>query len=421
MTICSLCLPALAVPTPLPILEKSRIGLFSSRSPCSTPYYKAAGDDALPHHSSLYSLSLSAENCPLCRIILQKIEDFIQDFKQIEQNAFYKALYVDDGGHGLPAEWILRLAQRLDGADGFSVLANSKNGRFYYLIGVVGFCVEPEESTHSISNILDHDTVQLGASSPGRVRGARVHPDAGSKRTLDVAAGWIHDCMSNHDGCRPPQSPLPSRLLDLDSFDDPSKIRLWETKGTTRPDSYVTLSHCWGVDSSHQMRTTHATLLSHLDSIAVQKLPQTFQDAIKVTRHLGVRFLWIDSLCICQDDPDDWARESAAMQQIYAGAFVTISADSAPGSAHGFLRRPERKYVPITLRFNPDNTDWATATTPKATHMPAYVFESPPLKVFKSRSLLDLADQPLSSRAWAMQERLLSHRVLHFYEWTNLL
>ncbi|UPK94643.1 hypothetical protein LCI18_005578 [Fusarium solani-melongenae] len=420
MTICSLCLPALAVPTPLPILKKPRTNI-DTLNPCSTPFLKDIANNpitidryGLLHHSSLDSLSLSAGNCPLCRIILQKIQKLIHDFEQLKHNALYRSVYSHHYRHGLPVELALGLAQRVDGADGFTVLANSKDEKILYLIDVFGFCVEPEESMYSISNLPDYGTDGQGASSTGRVRGARVDPDAGSKGTLDVAAGWIHDCVSNHDGCRPFQGSLPSRLLDLDAYDDTSKIRLWETKGTTTSDSYVTLSHCWGVDTSRHVRTTHATLSRHLDSIVIQKLPQSFQDAIKVTRHLGIRFLWIDSLCICQDDPDVWAREAAAMQRVYAGAFLTISADGAPGSGHGFLKRHERKHVPITLDFTPHITDSVTATKPKATHVPAYAFEFPPSTTVRRHSLLKLAGQPLSSRAWAMQERLLSHRVLHF-------
>lgn len=413
MTICSLCLQALVVPTQLPKLQGSDAG---SLHPCAIPFVRAGRHDApaidqvgLLHHSSLDSLSLSAENCPLCRVILQKIKKFIQDFNQMEQNAYNRAWWIDHLGHALPTEWTLRLIQRVDEADGFVVVAISKNEKYLYMINVFGFCVEPEESMYSISNLSDS-----GASVTGRVRGTRVNPNAGSKGTLDVAAGWIHDCVSNHVGCHPLQSQLPSRLLDLDAFDDPSKIRLWETKGTTRSDSYVTLSHCWGANTSHHMKTTQATLPSHLDTIIVQELPQTFQDAINVTRHLGIRFLWIDSLCICQDDPDDWAREAAAMQRVYAGAFFTISADGAPGSTHGFLQRRERRHVPIPLKFALENTDSATATRQEETSVPAYAFESPLWESFKKRVLLALMGQPLSYRAWAMQERLLSHRVLHF-------
>ncbi|KAF4458719.1 HET-domain-containing [Fusarium albosuccineum] len=425
MTICSLCLPALAVPTPLPTLQKpwlNRISALGSRSgSSSTPYFLAPKDDntpldqvGVPHHSSLDALSRSAENCPLCQIIQQRVDKFIADFKQIEQDALSRYFTVDSQGHGLPDEWNFRLVRRLDGADGFSVLTSGKREWMIYLLDAFGFCVEPEESRYSISNLSEQDTENRKGSSTERIRGARVDPDAGSKSALDLATGWIDYCVANHDNCRPPQGCLPSRLLDLAAFDDPRRIRLWETNGTTTSDPYVTLSHCWGTDTSHHVRTTHATLSGHLDGMSIQTLPQTFQDAIKVTRHFGIRYLWIDSLCICQDDLDDWARESAAMQQVYAGAYLTIAADRAPGSTNGFLTRSERKHVPITLKFTPGDAESNTTNKSEAVDTPAFAFEVPPFNTINGRSWLELANEPLTSRAWAMQERLLPQRVLHF-------
>ncbi|KAJ4167517.1 hypothetical protein NW754_011334 [Fusarium falciforme] len=92
----------------------------------------------------------------------------------MEQNAYNRAWWIDHLGHALPAEWTLRLVQRDDEADGFVVLAISKNEEYLYMIDVFGFYVEPEESMYSISHLWDR-----GASVTGRVRGARVDPDAG--------------------------------------------------------------------------------------------------------------------------------------------------------------------------------------------------------------------------------------------------
>jgi hypothetical protein len=68
--------------------------------------------------------------------------------------------------------------------------------------------------------------------------------------------------------------------------------------------SYICLSHCWG--SSQLLTTTTMTLNERWYEIEWRKLPKTFQNAITVSRQLGIRFLWIDSLCILQDDTDDW-------------------------------------------------------------------------------------------------------------------
>lgn len=51
------------------------------------------------------------------------------------------------------------------------------------------------------------------------------------------------------------------------------------------------------------------------EGIAVSFLPKTFQDAIKITQRLRIKYLWIDCLCIIQDDPNDWGKEASAMSQ----------------------------------------------------------------------------------------------------------
>ncbi|KIL88236.1 tol protein [Fusarium avenaceum] len=418
MTICSLCLPALRIPSQLPAFPDSWHERASILECSSTPYF-LPGKDATPidqigllHHADLDSLSASAEKCPLCKILLQKVKSFIQDFEDMQEDPQSTYFVIERQGHGLPDKWTFRLVQRLDAADGFSVLVNSKNEEILYVIDVFGFCVEPEESLYSIPN---EDTDNAKALSSRRVRGAKVGPDAASKNTLGVVSGWIKHCVDEHERCHPPQTPLPSRILDLGAFSDPNNIRLFETHGVANYEPYVTLSYCWGSDSSVHVRTTHSTISGHLERIAVKDLPQTYQDAIRITRHLGIRFLWIDSLCICQDDLDDWTRESAAMQQVYAGAYLSIAADNAPSSTHGFLKRQDRMYVPVDLKVVNDSSD-LDSTTPdySVVDIPGYAFEAPPSKTFHNRCWLELDEEPLTSRAWATQERLLPQRVLHF-------
>jgi hypothetical protein len=418
MSICSLCLPALSIPSQLPAFPESWREKVSILECSSTPYFIRVKDATpidqigLLHHEDIDSLSVTAEKCPLCKMILKKVKSFIKDFEDMQEDPKSRYFVIERQGHSLPDTWTLRLVQRLDGADGFSVLANSKGDRMIYLIDVFGFCVEPEKSLYSIPN---PDTDITKALPAGRVRGARVGPDAGSKNTLSVVSGWVKHCVDEHERCHPPLTPLPTRILDLNAFNDPEKIRLWETNGAANYEPYVTLSYCWGSDASVHVRTTHSTLPAHLDSIFVQNLPQTYQDAIRITRHLGIRFLWIDSLCICQDDLDDWTRESAAMQQVYAGAYLSIAADNAPSSTHGFLKRPNRMHVPVDLKVINDSSDsGSTAPNSSVVDIPGYAFEAPPSKTFHNGCWLQLDKEPLTLRAWATQERLLPQRVLHF-------
>ncbi|SPJ79275.1 related to tol protein [Fusarium torulosum] len=418
MKICSFCLPALSIPSQLPAFPESWREKVSILECSSTPYFVRVKDATpidqigLLHHADLDALSATAEKCPLCKMILQKVKSFIKDFKDVQEDPKSRYFIIERQGHGIPDKWTFRLVQRLDGADGFSVLVNTKSERIIYLIDVFGFCVEPEKSLYSIPNA---DTNITKALSAGRVRGARVGPDAGSKNTLSVVSGWVKHCVDEHERCRPPHTPLPTRILDLNAFNNPDNIRLWETNGAANYEPYVTLSYCWGSDASVHVRTTHSTLSGHLESISVQNLPQTYQDAIRITRHLGIRFLWIDSLCICQDDLDDWTRESAAMQQVYAGAYLSIAADNAPSSTHGFLKRPDRMHVPVDLKvINESSDSGSTAPNSSVVDIPGYAFEAPPSKAFHNGCWLRLEKEPLTLRAWATQERLLPQRVLHF-------
>lgn len=233
-----------------------------------------------------------------------------------------------------------------------------------------------------------------------------VRSDAGLDEPLDMAAAWIRDCVDTHqDHCHPPKGRLPTRVLDVDELWHQEKVRLLENLGSNvREGEYVALSHCWGGDGSapgHTMTDTE-TLQKHMAGIDVTELPQNFQDAVKVTRHLGIRYLWIDSLCICQDSVDDWVRESASMTDVYSRAHVVIAADSASNTAVGFLKRPERRHIPITLSTADGGalTAMAYGVRPQLTNEP--------------ETWVLLPWEPLSTRGWTLQERLLPHRVLHY-------
>jgi hypothetical protein len=76
---------------------------------------------------------------------------------------------------------------------------------------------------------------------------------------------------------------------------------------------YLALSHCWGKEMPEIATTKLSTLNERKAGITFRRLPQTFRDALTVTRGLDIQFLWIDSLCIVQDSAEDWQRESAVM------------------------------------------------------------------------------------------------------------
>ncbi|KAF7554401.1 hypothetical protein G7046_g6824 [Stylonectria norvegica] len=136
--------------------------------------------------------------------------------------------------------------------------------------------------------------------------------------------------------------------------------------------------------------------------IPIGFLPPTFQDALWLASQLGVSYVWIDSLCIFQDDPDDWVRESSHMLDVYGNAYLTIAATRAENSLKGFLGS----------RSRPASTTIPFRASGISSEVSAFVL--PLGYTARPSSVIEMVDAPLSKRAWALQERYLSPRTLHF-------
>lgn len=101
--------------------------------------------------------------------------------------------------------------------------------------------------------------------------------------------------------------------------------------------TYITLSHCWGFLKIISLcKDTYA---SFLEAIQLGMLSQTFRDTAELVRLLGYRYLWIDSLCILQDSPEDWAYESSRMGEVYSQAILNIAATASSNGDGGLSRR----------------------------------------------------------------------------------
>jgi len=143
------------------------------------------------------------------------------------------------------------------------------------------------------------------------------------------------------------------------------------------------------------IQTTKSLLEQHEESIPLLYLSKTFREAVLVCRTLGIRFLWIDSLCIIQDDPQDWERESAKMADVYSGSYLNLAAAAAVDGTEGlFFPRLERIKVRCKL--------------PSGEQDDVFVSNSP------SSYFMDSKESPLASRAWALQEKVLPPRTLIF-------
>jgi hypothetical protein len=109
--------------------------------------------------------------------------------------------------------------------------------------------------------------------------------------------------MDVHEQCAFKKSArLPKRVIDITASDGSTIPFLRESKGKEAP--YIALSYCWGTLPT--VTTTSSTIQERINGMALESLPQTYIDAVKICRKLGIRYLWIDALCIVQDSIEDW-------------------------------------------------------------------------------------------------------------------
>lgn len=218
---------------------------------------------------------------------------------------------------------------------------------------------------------------------------------------------WVKDCDTTHPDCQTDVKDsttfrIPTRLIDVADIVSPN-VRLLETEPSQRDKisqfRYIALSHPWGDRAEHKHYfTTRQNIDSHKAGINIGLLPETLRNAIRVTRELGLRYLWIDSLCIIQGEDGDFNEEAAHMETVFSTAYCVIAATRASGSSSGFLgARPERKAVKLE----------------RPGKSPIYICES--IDNFQR----DVIDGPLNKRGWVLQERALARRTIYFAENQN--
>jgi len=163
---------------------------------------------------------------------------------------------------------------------------------------------------------------------------------------------------------------------------------------------YLTLSHRWG--QSQQFKLTSATIESFHKNIPFNSLPKTFQDAVIVTRNLGYRYLWIDALCIVQDDLQEWRSEAPKMASIYHNSTCTIAAHTAKSDSEGFLEAAFENIPSIKLTSLHESAGTSSSTS-RFPHL------------YLGGSFKDQVNESfLTKRGWVFQERILPRRILHF-------
>jgi hypothetical protein len=223
---------------------------------------------------------------------------------------------------------------------------------------------------------------------------------------LVIGADWLENCNDGHEHCSTLKDvELPTRLIDVGQGQDDPKLTLCKTGQKGR---YLALSHCWGI-RKFPLLTTRSNVEDLCQRIPLESLVKNFQDAISVTRHYGYRYLWVGSLCIIQDDQADWERECPRMHAVYSNAAFTIAAVGAPDGNSGFLgprnALPDRA---CEVEFTPKSRSKVCKIRI------GWMFDVAFARSCSEDLLARQLPAVLDNRAWALQERLLSPRILSF-------
>jgi hypothetical protein len=292
------------------------------------------------------------------------------------------------------------------------VKVERRTGRLSFIVGPCSadFILQNESTCNSISL-----KARLFIMSP-RARGSegasntKLGSSTESEESIQQARDWLQACNSSpeHAECafmarnqtrrgQPSGETLfvPTRLLDVGTIENPEIRLVGNTKKEGVQGPYTTLSHMWGIPMGDRFQLTNENYEQFCQRIDITdpKLTLTFRHGMEVTRRIGVRYLWIDSVCINQGDHDDFVRESKTMEEIYRNSYCNIAAvDSENGSQGLFRKRSPEDLPPDIVKFDGRS----------------YTFLRP-----------DLWDQqvlsgPLYSRGWVLQGESPSPRLLWY-------
>ena len=229
-----------------------------------------------------------------------------------------------------------------------------------------------------------------------------INPEMGTPASVEVVKGWIRHCTQSHPLCPASQSipRLPTRVIDVGDSAKGEQPRIFTTNGLMG--EYACLSYCWG--GPQPVTLTKATLREMQKILSLNDLPNSLQDSVWWTRQLGLRYLWIDALCIIQDDELDKAREITAMDSIYMSSFITFSAAKAR-TCHSGFRQPS---LPPNSQ-NPFTWGEVAFPCPDGSGVGTLIIQP--------RCTYHTSLEWLNRRGWTLQESLLSPRVLTFGCW----
>lgn len=378
-----LCDPCQALAaTVLANCSKSRIASSATKS--GDAWFETSGSDTLTlrdHHGDYEGLVKSALSCQLC--------------------------------HLLSMSWYSARGRQVRGHLGYQIQRGKLDHTFSLWTQKIdlcsnGCCTEIQTVYHKLRTFEpflkrdgadipnSHDSAFLTKNEKKSVYGREVPLKSNHTVCFQMITQWLKTCQLHHPDCnKDPTALLPKRLIDVRPPSGGDDCRLIEPENRDYA-PYIALSHCWGGRSL--FCTTRSNYDTYKDSLRIEDFPNTFRDAVELTRGLGFKYLWIDALCIIQGDSKDWEEQADAVGDYYRNAALTVSAMRAPDYNAGLFHL--RKSVSAVL-----TSDMSSSNRKQLFIREAY---SP------SPSTTTKITGPVSERGWVLQERLLSPAVLHF-------
>ncbi|KAI1078217.1 HET-domain-containing protein [Whalleya microplaca] len=235
--------------------------------------------------------------------------------------------------------------------------------------------------------------------------------DVRSQESMNFIKQSVSQCCREHPGCIIQSDGfVPTRLIYVGDGKD--ALRLCDTASSGQSVAWAALSHCWGGGKPLSLVQSRLDMLKeHID---FSELPATFKDAITVTQELGVLYVWIDSLCIIQDNKTDWEVEASRMGAVYSQAFIVITSASSPNPDTPFLGPRDVEWSPKRFNLNiSPGVDIPIMV--RRRHLLAAPLDQGLLEPPFTSSWATLKKVgPLYARGWCFQEWFLAKRILHF-------
>lgn len=273
---------------------------------------------------------------------------------------------------------------------------------------------------HPIStpDVVSYISIFTDVGDPAAELDSHTRPtmpkNTASQESFYRARQWLRKCIQEHEPASTCSSSFPverpARLLEVRYEEGLKYVRVVPTD--LEMPAFAALSYCWGSKSA-VWRTNTQNYARRQSWFPVAQLAQTLQDACCITHELGLRHVWIDSICILQDDEADWSREAAKMGSVYSLAQVSIAGASAADAQAGLFNSKSTDHISDHMSEGGHFISKITSTLSDGRVSNIYLCSN---RVFaRSRQYEPLIESgPWAKRAWTYQEEILSSRILYY-------